>query len=220
MHGGDLGKQEACGRFLILDGSLECIPGHLHPNRSLDNAAAGKVPGHHNPTVSSYQQALTLNTIVFSPRRWPGTKLTLFQGTRLRRTSWCRSATTRQANSGSSSTTTQTSSHATQTATGQEICHRFNYGNCSRANCNFAHKCWTTVCGEDHLGKSCPRTSTPPDERQICTPHSEFDRVVTTELEKEGAAGRVLGPFAKIPMASFRSSRLSAIPKKNNFRAA
>ena len=29
------------------------------------------------------------------------------------------------------------------------------------------------------------------------------------------AAGRVLGPFMKIPMASFRSSRLGAIPKKN-----
>eukprot|EP00731_Ephydatia_muelleri_P002108 Em0001g2108a len=67
------------------------------------------------------------------------------------------------------------------------------------------------------------------DERQIhCfvgphNPHlshyllsaSRHPQVVTTELEKEVAAGRVLGPFVKIPIASFRSSGLGAIPKKN-----
>ena len=36
-----------------------------------------------------------------------------------------------------------------------------------------------------------------------------------TKLEKEVSADRVLGPFAKIPMDSFRTSGLGAIPKKN-----
>ena len=38
--------------------------------------------------------------------------------------------------------------------------------------------------------------------------------VICAELEKEVTAGRVLGPFEHIPMETFRSSGLSAIPKK------
>ena len=38
--------------------------------------------------------------------------------------------------------------------------------------------------------------------------------VICAELEKEVTSGRVLGPFEHIPMETFRSSGLGAIPKK------
>ena len=38
--------------------------------------------------------------------------------------------------------------------------------------------------------------------------------MICAELEKEVTAGRVLGPFEHIPMETFRSSGLGAIPKK------
>lgn len=67
------------------------------------------------------------------------------------------SSTTHQANPA-----TQPNGRATQTATGLEICRRFNHGNCTRPSCNFAHKCWTIGCGGDHPGKSCTRAPAPP----------------------------------------------------------
>ena len=44
---------------------------------------------------------------------------------------------------------------------------------------------------------------------------SQHPLIISSELEKEVAAGRVLGPFEHIPTPSFRSSGLGAIPKKN-----
>ena len=44
---------------------------------------------------------------------------------------------------------------------------------------------------------------------------AQHPHIITAELAKEVEAGRVLGPFATIPMNTFRSSGLGVIPKKN-----
>ena len=44
---------------------------------------------------------------------------------------------------------------------------------------------------------------------------AQHPHIITAELTKEVEACRVLGPFGTIPMNTFRSSGLGAIPKKN-----
>ena len=85
---------------------------------------------------------------------------------------WCatrhpfRSA--RQPNASTLQTSTaNSSSRATQgrvthTPSGQEICRKYNYSSCTRADCSFAHKCWLAGCLGDHPGKSCPRAPAAP----------------------------------------------------------
>ena len=58
--------------------------------------------------------------------------------------------------------TKATQGRVTHTQSGQEICRKFNYASCTRAECSFAHKCWVTGCLGDHPGKSCPRAPTAP----------------------------------------------------------
>ena len=58
--------------------------------------------------------------------------------------------------------TKATQGRATHTQSGQEICRKFNYASCTRAECSFAHKCWVTGCLGDHPGKSCPRAPAAP----------------------------------------------------------
>ena len=57
---------------------------------------------------------------------------------------------------------TQSGARTLHVASGQEICRRYNFGNCARADCKFAHGCWTVGCGGDHPGKSCPRAAPAP----------------------------------------------------------
>ena len=56
-------------------------------------------------------------------------------------------------------------------ASGQEICRRYNFGNCARADCKFAHTCWTVGCGGDTPGNPAPGL---PQlhlaEKRVCTP--------------------------------------------------
>eukprot|EP00731_Ephydatia_muelleri_P025908 Em0018g8a len=86
---------------------------------------------------------------------------------------------------------TQSGARTLHIASGQEICRRYNFGNCARADCKFAHKCCNLPSAAQH------------------------SHIITMELAKEVEAGRVLGPFATPPMTTFRSSGLGAIPKKN-----
>ena len=55
-----------------------------------------------------------------------------------------------------------TQGRITHTLSGQEICRKFYYSSCTRADCSFAHKCWLTGCLGDHPGKSCPRAPAAP----------------------------------------------------------
>ena len=50
----------------------------------------------------------------------------------------------------------------THTPSGQEICRKYNYSSCTRADCSFVHKCWLAGCLGDHPGKSCPRAPAAP----------------------------------------------------------
>ena len=57
--------------------------------------------------------------------------------------------------------TAQTPTRATLTASGCEICRRYNYEQCTRGDeCFFAHECWTPGCHRPHPGKGCPRRAT------------------------------------------------------------
>ena len=50
---------------------------------------------------------------------------------------------------------------ATLTATGREICRRYNYGKCPRGDeCPYAHACWTPGCHGPHPGNGCSKRST------------------------------------------------------------
>ena len=50
---------------------------------------------------------------------------------------------------------------ATLTATGREICRRYNYGKCPRGDeCPYAHACWTPGCHGPHPGNGCSKWST------------------------------------------------------------
>ncbi|KAL5488979.1 hypothetical protein EMCRGX_G018014 [Ephydatia muelleri] len=95
--------------------------------------------------------------------------------------------------------TKSTQGRVTHTQSGQEICRKFNFASCNRAECSFAYKCWFTGCLGDHPGKSCPRAPAAPG----------------SELSKEIAAGRVLGPFTEKPFVNLQTSGLGAAPKKN-----
>ena len=54
-----------------------------------------------------------------------------------------------------------TSERTTRTATGREICRRFNFGICARGEeCPYAHVCWTPGCHGPHPGKDCTKRST------------------------------------------------------------
>eukprot|EP00731_Ephydatia_muelleri_P002244 Em0001g2244a len=95
--------------------------------------------------------------------------------------------------------TKSTKGRVTHTQSGQEISRKFNYASCNRAKCSFAHKCWFMGCLGDHPGKSCPRAPAAPG----------------SELSKEIAAGRVLGPFTEKPFVNLQTSGLGTAPKKN-----
>ena len=54
-----------------------------------------------------------------------------------------------------------TPTHVFRTATGHEICRRYNGGYCPRGEeCTYAHACWTPGCHGPHPGKDCPKRST------------------------------------------------------------
>ena len=51
----------------------------------------------------------------------------------------------------------QISDKATHTATGREICRRYNFNKCTRGDeCTFAHVCWLPGCLGAHPGRGCP----------------------------------------------------------------
>ena len=50
---------------------------------------------------------------------------------------------------------------STHTTSGEEICKRFNNGNCTLGeSCRYAHVCWQPNCGETHPAKVCLQRST------------------------------------------------------------
>ena len=55
----------------------------------------------------------------------------------------------------------QNSDKATHTATGREICRRYNANKCTRGDeCAFAHVCWLLGCLGAHPGRGCPNRRT------------------------------------------------------------
>ena len=52
---------------------------------------------------------------------------------------------------------TATEPHLSHTPEGREICKRYNFGQCTRPDCHFAHLCWTPACAGTHPGEACPR---------------------------------------------------------------
>eukprot|EP00731_Ephydatia_muelleri_P028107 Em0019g980a len=131
---------------------------------------------------------------------------------------------------------TQSSGHITLSSTGKEICRRYNYGTCTRTSCTFAHKCWITeferelrnhpdkawvswllqsILNGVSTGYKGPHT---PYTARNLSSALQYPDVITSELQKEVAAGRVLGPFADRPLPSLRTSGLGAAAKKQGKR--
>ena len=160
----------------FLDGGMERVFGHTRTIGSPLGATAHQVPGHNYTAFSSYPANVCIKydtcfrqAVVRDKARsipWDHLKEDLLV--------WCATRqpfrafkpsgqglnTARQTPTAPGAT--QSGARTLHVASGQEICRRYNFGNCARADCKFAHRCWTVGCGGDHPGKSCPQAAPAP----------------------------------------------------------
>ncbi|KAL5515615.1 hypothetical protein EMCRGX_G000806 [Ephydatia muelleri] len=75
----------------------------------------------------------------------------------------------------------------------------------------FSQKRCVTGCGGDHSAKACPRAAPVAPSHNLSTAHAHPD-VVDSELEKEITAGRIIDPFAELPLHKLRISGVGGFP--------